>query len=737
MPKQAGAGPTRAGEPAGGGGRGRRALLAQCALVALVALLWLPVVVLTTARSTVLSPGFYSQALSEANAYDRLYTEVLPDPTVDALLGGLPIDSSLITANLRTVLPPSTVEEMTNEQIRRIVGYLRADTDDIEFSVDLRPIFGNISGLANRYIAGELGTGTTYRVETIQEFTRAVLDTLDDIAAGRPPESLPEMELSPQDTERVLSVLLDRLDEKSREELAGPLRAHLRSGDIAGALALVGPVLFRGDEQAIEQMREHLVDGAVLDLGVRLSDLRDEPAIAAVSRLHDVSAAMTWGIVALVGLIGLSCVGIVLQAGARGRSRVGALGATALVAGAAAMALGVVLRITLPNPLLALEEPSSPLPPGAGRVLADFSRHAYADIEGDYLRLVGWTLAVGLLVLGARLLAAFSARWSRAGRRRRLAVAFVLTAPVMAVLTWMAFPGAAANARELCNSHPQLCDRRYDEVVYLATHNAMANSEDRFLGPAQDPSVVHQLDLGVRALLLDVHHWSTPEEVESYLAAIPESTRRVIEPLTRNARSEREGLWLCHNVCQLGALGFVDELRKLRDWMDRNPTEVVTLIIQDEVPASEIAGAVASAGLSDIVATPPAESGRWPTLREMVDSGRRLVVFTEKQDLPGTFLRSFYRYASDTPFRVPTLAELTGCALERGSVDSRLLLVNHWVTDAAPSRRDALTANASGTVLERAGQCEAERGRGPTFIAVDFVNIGDAMTAVDRLNGVG
>ncbi|WP_026311216.1 PI-PLC domain-containing protein [Parafrankia elaeagni] len=722
------------GEPPTGG---KRLRAAQWALAVLLALVWLPVVVLTTARTTVLSADFYSQALSRADAYDRLYTEVLPDPAVDGLLSGLPIDSTLVTANLRTVLPPSTVEEMTNEQIRRVVDYLAAREDDLAFSVDLTPIFGNISGLANRYIAGELGSGTSYRVESVTEFTRAVLTAIDEIMAGRPPADLPTMELSAQDTDRVVDAVLGRLPPAEREEVAGPLRADLRSGNIAGALALIGPLLFQGDEQAIGQLQTHLADGAVLDLGLRLSDLREEPAISAVSRLHDVAAALDGLTVALLALVGLIGAGIVMVAGARGRSRIRAVAGAVLTAGVAAALLGLVLRITLPNPLLALEKPGGPLPPGAGAVLADFSRHAYGDIEADFLRIVGWTLVVGGVVLGAAFLLRVSRAWSQAGRRRRLVAGLAVTVPVMTALTWLAFPGAAANARDLCNSQTVLCDRRYDEVTNLAAHNAMATSEDRFLGPTQDPSLVHQLDLGVRGLLIDVHHWTTPEQVDAVLATLPPSTRSAIEPLTRNARSSRPGLWLCHNLCQLGALELSAELARVGEWMARNPTEVVTLLIQDQVPAPEIAGAVAQAGLSPLVVTPPAEGERWPRLREMIESGRRLVVFTESQDLPGTFLRSFYRYASDTPFSIDTTDKLTGCARERGSAGAPLLLLNHWVTDAAPSRQAALVANSAESILGRARACESAQGRRPTFIAVDFVNIGNASLAIDRLNGAG
>ncbi|MBX6387427.1 MAG: hypothetical protein IRZ08_00255 [Frankia sp.] len=705
---------------------------------ALVVLAWLPLVVILTARSTVLSPGFYSDALTEADAYERLYTEVLPDPTVDDLLADLPVDSSVVTANLRTVLPPSTVEGLVDEQIARIVDYLRADTDDVAFTVNLEPLFGNISGLANRYLAGELGEGGTYEVDSVATFTQELLAALDAVAAGHPPQNLPTMRLTAQETDRVLDVVLARLDEADRERLRQPARALLRQGDVAGALALLGPPLFQGDEQAIAELRQRLVDGRVLDLGVSLSDLGDEPAIRAVDRLHDVAELLPLMTVAamVVALAGL--VGTALAARADGRSPTRAVGVAVLAAGVVALAVGVGLRLALPNPLPVLAEPGSSMPPGAAAVLVDFGDAAYGDIEGDYLRLAGWSLLVGAVITGVSLLVALSARLERTRRWRRVAMAVAVLVPAVVALTWAAFPGAAADGRDVCNGSAKLCDRRYDEVVYAATHNAMANSEDRFLGPAQDPSIVHQLDLGVRGLLLDVHHWSTPEEVAAFLDSLDPSVRAAIEPLTRGALSAREGLWLCHALCQLGALDLVEQLRQLGDWLDRNPTEVVSIIFQDNgVPPAEITGAVATAGLANKVLTPPDDpDGEWPTLREMIDSGRRLVLFTEEQDTPGSYLRSFYRYGSDTPFDARSAEDLATCPVKRGSADARLLLVNHWVTDTAPSRRAALTVNDPRVVVDRAGVCEQERGRRPTFVAVDFASIGGLLEAVDVLNGV-
>src|SRR5687767_15168907 len=66
--------------------------------------------------------------------------------------------------------------------------------------------------------------------------------------------------------------------------------------------------------------------------------------------------------------------------------------------------------------------------------------------------------------------------------------------------------GAPADAapQAACNGAAALCERRYDQVAYVTTHNAMSSQEDGFFGPNQFFGVARQLDDGVRGLMLDV-----------------------------------------------------------------------------------------------------------------------------------------------------------------------------------------------------------------------------------------
>jgi hypothetical protein len=48
--------------------------------------------------------------------------------------------------------------------------------------------------------------------------------------------------------------------------------------------------------------------------------------------------------------------------------------------------------------------------------------------------------------------------------------------------------------------------RRYNECCFLATHNAYKNYEDTYTGPNQSPNLYHQLEKGVRSLLIDIYY---------------------------------------------------------------------------------------------------------------------------------------------------------------------------------------------------------------------------------------
>ena len=192
-------------------------------------------------------------------------------------------------------------------------------------------------------------------------------------------------------------------------------------------------------------------------------------------------------------------------------------------------------------------------------------------------------------------------------------------------------------------------------------------------------------------------------------------------------------VFLCHSVCELGAVRMVDELEVIRDFLDANPGEVVILFIEPYVEPAEIESVFEEAGLIDQVAT--IERGApLPTLGELVRDDRRVIVFTER-DADGSvpwYLDGF-SFVQDTPLGATEPDELS-CDLNRGDRGSPMLMLNHWA-DVFPPRRGAnVDFQTRKEILDRARRCARERGLPVSLIAVDHYDLADLVDSVEQLN---
>lgn len=268
-------------------------------------------------------------------------------------------------------------------------------------------------------------------------------------------------------------------------------------------------------------------------------------------------------------------------------------------------------------------------------------------------------------------------------------------------------PGGNETTQPLeCNGHVDLCERRYDEVVFPATHNAHAALSSDFLAvnANQTHGITQQLEDGVRCMALDVY--------------------------------EHKGdTVLCHGPCTLGAISHRDTLNDIKSFLEANPGDVFTIIYEDHIGAELIEADFIETGLIDFVFT-HSEGDTWPTLQEMIDAGTRLVVTAESAGPPPAWLHHVWDVAWDTEYSFKSPEEFS-CDLNRGAEGNDLFLMNHWVgTEVGlPSMDDAKLVNQSDTLLTRAQQCQEESGRLPNFIMVDFYEYGDLFAVVDTMNG--
>ncbi|MBM3659181.1 MAG: hypothetical protein FJW95_06715 [Actinobacteria bacterium] len=304
-----------------------------------------------------------------------------------------------------------------------------------------------------------------------------------------------------------------------------------------------------------------------------------------------------------------------------------------------------------------------------------------------------------------------------------------------------------------CNGRVEYCLRRLDQVTLATTHNAPTAAEDGFLLPNQERGVVDQLRDGVRGFQIDTFLGSVrtnggvsvvfTDLDDNKLLSIentvgPELTaqalefRRIVGPPPDSARQD---VYLCHNFCELGALEARPTFVEFRRFLERNPTEVLFWVVQDEMPAERLREVLVESGLDRYLATID-WSEPLPTLGALASSGQRLVVGLENGDLGPTIPNVFRdRVVQEVPYNYRTIEQLTApdsCRPLRGRPDAPIFQFNHWVTPASASA--SAVANTTAVLGDRAFRCMEERGLLPNLVAVDFYERGDLFGVVDALN---
>ena len=387
-------------------------------------------------------------------------------------------------------------------------------------------------------------------------------------------------------------------------------------------------------------------------------------------------------------------------------------------------------------------------------ILPTLALQIVAVAGGSYLLFVGVTELIVLLQRRDQ-----SEAEGEAQRRRALVTALGLAGAAVAglVLLLVALTGAdpteepdSPAAATGCNGSRALCDLPLNEAAFAGTHNAFSAGDDPgWYIVNQRRTVERQLEDGIRLFLIDAH-WGVEASggVRTDFASEGRSRNKVAKALPPDVLAAAERLvgrlgvgdatgerdvFLCHTVCELGATRMVDTLVTYREFLEANPGAVLILFVEPYVTPNQIAKRFKEAGLDPYLAELSRDEPL-PTLGELVDSDRRVIVFSEK-DADGTlpwYLDGF-SFVQDTPLGAQRVSELR-CRRERGTADSPLLMLNHWA-DIFPPRANANRPFLTERVLlERAHRCAAKRGMPVSLIAVDHYEQGDLIEAVDKLN---
>ncbi|CAK7335341.1 unnamed protein product [Dovyalis caffra] len=266
----------------------------------------------------------------------------------------------------------------------------------------------------------------------------------------------------------------------------------------------------------------------------------------------------------------------------------------------------------------------------------------------------------------------------------------------------------------------------FNKYAFLTTHNAYAidgypshTGVPRITFTNQEDSITEQLNNGARALMLDTYDF-------------------------------RGDVWLCHSFqgqCHdYTAFGpAIDTLKEIEAFLSANPTEIVTIILEDYVQAPNgLTKIFTDAGLMKYwfpMANMPKNGQDWPLVSDMVQNNQRLLVFTSIQSKEASEGIAYqWNYMVENQYGDGGMKG--GSCPNRGEsppLDDKsrsLVLVNYF--RSIPMKQLSCEDN-SGNLINMLRTCDgAAASRWANFVAVDYYKRSDgggSFQAVDLLNG--
>eukprot|EP00258_Populus_trichocarpa_P020680 XP_024436699.1 PI-PLC X domain-containing protein At5g67130 isoform X2 [Populus trichocarpa] len=266
----------------------------------------------------------------------------------------------------------------------------------------------------------------------------------------------------------------------------------------------------------------------------------------------------------------------------------------------------------------------------------------------------------------------------------------------------------------------------FNKYAFLTTHNAFAidgypshTGIPRITVTNQEDSITEQLNNGARALMLDTYDF-------------------------------RGDVWLCHSFkgqCyDFTAFGpAIDTLKEIEAFLSANPTEIVTLILEDYVQAPNgLTKVFADAGLKKYwfpVSKMPKNGQDWPLVSDMVQNNQRLLVFTSIQSKEASEGIAYqWNYMVENQYGDDGM-KAGSCPNRKESppLDDKsrsLVLVNYF---RSISMKKLSCEDNSENLINMLRTCDgAAASRWANFVAVNYYKRsegGGSFQAVDLLNG--
>ncbi len=273
---------------------------------------------------------------------------------------------------------------------------------------------------------------------------------------------------------------------------------------------------------------------------------------------------------------------------------------------------------------------------------------------------------------------------------------------------------------------PQL---RYDQVVFLTSHNSYSAKNHGFMYAQQQWSISEQLEHGVRGLMLDTYN---PSRFTKEKTVVLCHGGTVVNRILRKGKAP---------------MAFSESLTYVKKFLEKNPQEVVTIFLENYVKNKKFLDkAIYSSGIDKFTLKPAdwlmQEHGGWPTLAWMQKENKRLIIFNSI----GKTKLTFNEWEHVIENQYGTLNIHRACAERRESIAWRakkrhLYLVNYIPTFKVNFGQSYAKVNSTKLKLmlkqlyrDGLGKDKICKNQHPNFINIDFVNEGKALHYVNKIN---
>ena len=199
-------------------------------------------VVVWTGASQVSGKAFdaevYAGALSEAGAYERVYTEVLGGPEGETWLReltgeGLPVEPGELVGMARRLAPPAYLQGQVEGNLRRAAAYFRGETERLDLYLELEEPLAAVTPLVLDYLGSRIDRLEVVELELPAEVGE-LLEAVSEVAAGTVEERVDAVELVVAEVEMAASDV-NRMARETAAADVGRAARDVAAADVGGA----------------------------------------------------------------------------------------------------------------------------------------------------------------------------------------------------------------------------------------------------------------------------------------------------------------------------------------------------------------------------------------------------------------------------------------------------------------------------------------------------------------------